>query len=115
MHYVLLVDDDDGIRESLTQILEDEGYVVRTAEHGQRALEVIAREGHPCLALVDLMMPVMDGVELIERLRADPELATVPVVAFTGGSRVALPGGTPLLRKPLGSEVILREIARHCG
>ncbi len=115
MAYVLLVDDDDAIRETLSMILQDHGYEVRTAEHGVDALEVIGSHGEPCFALVDLMMPVMDGVELIEKLKSDPRLATIPVVAFSGGSSVAPPAGTKLLRKPLGSDVILREIQQHCG
>jgi CheY-like chemotaxis protein len=114
MSYVLLVDDDEAIRESLSLIIEDRGYTVRTAEHGRRAIEIIAREGNPCFALVDLMMPVMDGLELIERLREDPARASIPIAVFSGGSSVEPPPGTTFLRKPLGSQVILCEIARYC-
>jgi CheY-like chemotaxis protein len=110
---ILVVDDDDGIRESLTWLLEDEGYRVHVAAHGREALVVLERIVLPVLALVDLRMPIMDGVELIEVLRLDPRYATLPVVAFSAASTVAPPDGIPLLQKPIGVEPLLSAVRAH--
>jgi len=104
---ILVVDDDDDIRESLAWLLEDEGYRVDAAANGRDALVVLARIPLPSVALVDLRMPVMDGVELIERLRADPRYASLPVIVFSAASTVAPPAGVSLLRKPIPTGELL--------
>src|SRR5215213_7431302 len=83
---ILVVDDDHAIRDSLTELLEDEGYVVARAENGQEALEFLRSNGAPCLILLDLMMPVMDGYEFMDRTQGDPQLADIPVVVITAAS-----------------------------
>ncbi len=110
---ILVVDDDDGIRESLTVLLEDEGYGVRTASDGREALDVLAGGALPALALVDLRMPVMDGVELIEAMLRDPRYAAVPVIAFSAASTVAPPAGIPVLQKPIGIDGLLAAVRAH--
>jgi CheY-like chemotaxis protein len=110
---ILIVDDDDGIRESLTVLLQDEGYGVRTASDGREALDLLAVEALPALALVDLRMPVMDGVELIEAMLRDPRYAAVPVIAFSAASTVSPPAGIPVLQKPIGIEGLLAAIRAH--
>jgi CheY-like chemotaxis protein len=113
---VLVVDDDDAIRESLTLLLEDEGYRVDSAANGREALAVLERVVLPAVALVDLRMPVMDGVQLIEALRCDSRYARMPVIAFSAASTVAPPAGVPVLRKPIGIEQLLTAIrAAICG
>jgi CheY-like chemotaxis protein len=107
---ILVVDDDDGIRESLTVLLEDEGYRVRTAADGREALAMLDGGALPGLALIDLRMPVMDGVELIEAMLRDPRYAAVPVVAFSAASTVAPPTGIPVLQKPIGVEGLLAAV-----
>ncbi len=110
---VLVVDDDADIRQSVAAVLEDEGYRVHAAVHGRDALAVLDRIPRPALALVDLRMPVMDGIELIEALRRDPRWAALPVVAFSAASTVGVPAGVPLLRKPVSIEALLAAVAAH--
>jgi YesN/AraC family two-component response regulator len=82
-HYILIVEDDFDIREALTQILEEEGYTVRSAANGREALDVAAKDPPPNLILLDLMMPVMNGFEVLQAMRDDPGSAGVPVIVLT--------------------------------
>jgi CheY-like chemotaxis protein len=78
----LVVDDEPGIAEVLTWFLEAEGHEVESATNGAEALERVA-EQTPDLVLCDVMMPVLDGVTLVDRLRADARWAALPVVLMT--------------------------------
>ncbi|SRR6266508_6338895 len=84
-HVVLVVDDDHDLRESLRAILEDEGFATLGASNGREAMELLQCEGQPrpCVILLDLMMPVMTGLELSDRLHADRTLGSIPVVFMT--------------------------------
>ena len=88
MKTILVVEDDDDIRESIGIILEDEGYCVALAEDGQKALEQLDELPRPCLLLVDLVMPRLDGWTLMSVLSKDDRLATMRELA-----RVVAPGG----------------------
>lgn len=79
---VLLVEDAPFLRFAFGRLLRMHGFDVMEANDGLEALNCMA-EFHPQLVLTDLMMPVMDGVELIRRLHADPDSATIPVVAIS--------------------------------
>ena len=83
-HHVLVVDDDDAIREIVQEILEDEGYHVSTAANGREALAQVA-VSPPDVVLLDLNMPVLDGWQTHARLR-EQQLA-IPVVYMTAGQR----------------------------
>jgi CheY-like chemotaxis protein len=98
---VLVVDDDSDIRELLQEVLRSEGYGVIAAENGRVALEHL-RSGAPLPALVilDLMMPVMNGWELLDQLRADPELRALAVMVISGSGTPMPDGARRLLRKP---------------
>jgi chemosensory pili system protein ChpA (sensor histidine kinase/response regulator) len=80
---VLVVDDMPDARDVLARLLRRQGYVAATADHGLHALAQVDAV-QPDLVLLDLTMPVMDGVEVLRRLRADPRYADLPVVVFTG-------------------------------
>ena len=82
---VLLVDDDPAIRETLTQILEDEGYAVAVASNGREALQQLASAGStpPGAIILDLTMPIMDGARFRKAQLADPSLAAIPVIVLT--------------------------------
>jgi two-component system chemotaxis response regulator CheY len=87
---ILVVEDDDEIRETLADVLGSEGYQVRTAENGQAALESLrAGESLPELIILDLMMPVMSGWDFRAHQQSDPLLAPIPVVILTGDAGVA--------------------------
>lgn len=115
---ILLVEDDEDMRESLRLILERRGFEVQTAAHGQEALACIDRARPPCLILLDLMMPVMDGWAVCAHLRADPDLARVPVVLLSGvadlGRESADLHATDYLTKPLDLARLHRIVSEYC-
>src|SRR3954469_1683244 len=86
---LMVVDDDTVIRESLADVLQEEGYSVVTAIHGEDALTKL-RGGMPvpCLILLDLMMPVMTGGEFFAAQQADPAIAGIPVVVISADGNV---------------------------
>src|SRR5260221_12705088 len=83
--YVLVVEDDRDIREGLADLLGDYGYTVRGASNGREALEVLGGPSLPCIILLDLMMPVMDGWQLMEEVSRRRELAGIPICIITAG------------------------------
>ncbi|HEY3173034.1 MAG TPA: response regulator [Thermoanaerobaculia bacterium] len=80
MHQILLVEDDDLLREGLRQVLEEDGYRVTTASDGAEALEIL-RTGDlsPCLILLDLMMPGMNGWDFLQLHGQHPAISKIPV------------------------------------
>lgn len=79
---VLVVEDDDDSRYLMRLELERLGYLVSEAENGVNAVEMALRE-HPDIILMDLTLPVMDGLEATARIRADPQMSEVPIIAVT--------------------------------
>jgi two-component system response regulator CpxR len=96
---VLVVDDEEGVREALREVVEMAGCSAIEAVDGADALKVLARH-RPCLIILDLLMPVMTGAELLDALRKQPELATIPVVVSTSAPGRA-PSGFRVLPKPI--------------
>jgi CheY-like chemotaxis protein len=116
---VLVVDDDDDIRESLEVLLRLHGYHVATAADGAEALARLKAEStRPCVILLDLMMPGMNGFELRTELTADQDLAEIPVVVITGaGAKVAERASAlhlDVLRKPFEPLALLQKVRRFC-
>jgi chemosensory pili system protein ChpA (sensor histidine kinase/response regulator) len=83
---VLVVEDDDDIREVIEQVLVSEGYRVELAKDGLDALDKLQGRPQPCVILLDMMMPNMDGEAFLSALRARPAFATVPVVVISGNA-----------------------------
>ncbi len=111
------MEDEAGIRESIAECLEAEGYAVASVSNGVEALAWLAREVPPDLLVLDLVMPHMNGAELVERLHADERLRDVPVVLTTAlmpSERTPVPSVTALLRKPFDLDALLATVARHC-
>jgi CheY-like chemotaxis protein len=106
---VLVVDDDEAIRDVIAEVLRDEGYEVVCAENGLQALHELGRAHQPDLVLLDLMMPVMSGWEVLEQIQANEELSRIPVVVV---SAMAAPGVTEHLCKPIDLERLLRTVGR---
>lgn len=106
---IMVVDDDRDIRESLAEVLQDEGYAVTGVGNGREALDALDAGAKPRVILLDLMMPVMDGYQFYEHWRARPELKSIPLFVVTAGraSREALPEATHLLAKPLDLDRLL--------
>ena len=113
---VLVADDDPDILELVTYILKSEGYEVVSAPDGLQALE-LARARRPQLAVLDVSMPNLDGLEVTRRLRADAELASLPVILLT--ARVAAAdqergleaGATDYLPKPFKPQDLRERVA----
>jgi DNA-binding response OmpR family regulator len=116
---ILVVDDDNAIRETLRAILEEEGYAVGVAANGREALErlQVART-LPALCIVDLVMPVLNGWELCAALAANPTLARVPVLLISANSHLdERPPGLEtvhLMPKPISFDRLLAHVERYC-
>jgi len=87
MHRILIVEDDDDLVRLATHWLEREGYKVEYAPDGESALALLARDPLPALVLLDVMLPKIDGFELLRRIRADRRTKTLAVVMVTSFSR----------------------------
>ncbi len=117
---VLLVDDNDSLRENLVECLEAEGHAVFQARDGADALELLAqlaREGNPDVVVIDLLMPRMDGRELTEAVRRDPALRHLPIVLMTGANATDLDDlqVDAVLEKPFGLDQFLAQVERSSG
>ncbi len=112
----MVVDDDADIRESLTDLLSDEGHQVRAAANGKEALELLRQTAAPCMILLDLMMPVMNGWQFVTEKSGDPALSGIPVWIITAAGDAHPPpsGVTGVLRKPFGLRELLDVVGRHC-
>jgi CheY-like chemotaxis protein len=86
---ILVVDDDPDFRSALTDILSDEGYPLLQAANGREAFELLVSH-RPRLMLVDLMMPVMSGLEFLQKVRRDQVLKTIPVIVMTSANDAML-------------------------
>jgi CheY-like chemotaxis protein len=108
---LLIVDDDDDVREMLAAILELEGFRVVTAADGRQGFEAMKTLPRPCAALLDLRMPVMNGWETIEALRADGRLGEVPIVICTSAPADA-PQGFALVTKPVDLPELISKVQK---
>ena len=106
---VLIVDDDADLRESLADVLRRQGYAVTLASNGKEALELLPGLHKPCGIVLDIAMPVMNGAQFYQAMRAVPELADIPVVILTCDPALA-PKGLPRMTK-LSPERVLSMVA----
>jgi CheY-like chemotaxis protein len=117
---ILLVDDEPSIRETVSFILEMEGYQVVTAENGDEALEQIRRL-QPPVVLLDAMMPRRDGFDVCRTVKSDPTLAATKVVMLTAlgqktdQERAMVAGADFYVTKPFDEEDLLALLARLTG
>jgi CheY-like chemotaxis protein len=112
---ILVVDDDPDIRDSLKEVLEDEGYPVNSVANGREALEYLKRSPRPCVILLDLMMPVMDGWQFRREQKQDPTIAAIPLIVITAtGKRPVLIDADELVMKPLDLNRLFEAIERYC-
>ncbi len=113
---VLVVDDDDDLRETVREILEDEGYRVETAANGREALRRLLGEEPPRVLVLDLMMPVMDGWQILEELDRNASLSWIPVVVISASnarlSGVRAPRVHEFMSKPLDYHKLVTTIDR---
>ena len=114
---VIVIEDDMDIRESVREILEWEGYHVRVFANGKDALEGLSNGAAPCIILLDLMMPVMNGLEFLEaRKRKGNEIMKIPVVivsAFSDMTKNA-EGVVGYIKKPIDIDLLLHWVGQNC-
>lgn len=115
---VMIVDDDMDIRESIAEVLQDEGYIAYVAANGKEAIEQLTLEVDepmPIVILLDMMMPVMDGRAFIKETREMKQLAGIPIVVFSAHAdlrEAALELGVAgCLKKPLRREQLVETVA----
>ncbi len=114
--HILVIDDDDDLRETLLLLLGDSGYAVSAVASGQAALDQLKAGAKPSLILLDLMMPEMNGWQFLERARADSILDSIPVVIMTARRKAAdlLPAPSrEVLHKPFDRSKLLDTVARY--
>ena len=110
---ILIVEDDQDIREMLQSLLEDEGYGIWTAVNGRVALDLLrACPTLPGLVLLDLMMPVLDGEAFLREIKADERLFSLPVLMLTASHAGASFAADGFIRKPLDLDELLSSVER---
>ena len=111
---VLIVDDDRRLRETISELLAEDGYRVLTAGHGSGALERI-RDEHVCMVLLDLMMPTKSGWQVLAELIGDPQLPRVPVGVISALVTETPLGTVGVLQKPFDLDRLLSLVHAHAG
>jgi CheY-like chemotaxis protein len=116
---VFVVEDDPDTREALAEFVQALGHVVVAVENGKEALDLLrSKRFEPCVILLDIMMPVMNGWEFLAERRADRRLSAIPVVVIsadpTAQARGTGPDVAEFLKKPIEIGVLSETLARHC-
>jgi CheY-like chemotaxis protein len=117
-HVILVIEDDAYIREEVADLLGEYGFQVLLAGNGAEALEILRRIHRPCLIILDLMMPVMDGWTFRAEQLKDPSVSDVPVLVLSGGGNVTRVAedlrAASYLSKPFTAELLLEAVRAHC-
>ncbi len=108
---VMVIEDEATIRELESEILRHEGYAVTTAVHGRDALDQLGSGARPDVIVLDVTMPVMDGISFREKQLSDPALSGIPVVVASALVPVTELAGTRQLQKPFSIAELLGAIA----
>src|ERR1051326_8032969 len=114
---VLLVEDDGELRDAIGRALESEGYEVLLGSDGEEAFAHLKAGVRPCVILLDLMMPGMDGWRFMEEVRLHPGFRRLPIVVVSaygtpdGGRSL---GAAGYLKKPFGLDPLLDVVSHHC-
>jgi len=115
---VLVVDDDDDLRETMREVIEEEGFSVCAAKSAGAAITHLAAHPPPRLILLDLAMPEMDGLTFAKQLRRNGAFAQIPVIIVSavvqGLVQSELRWATDVLTKPLHLSDLLRVVRSHC-
>jgi CheY-like chemotaxis protein len=116
MSKVLVVDDNDDVREGARRLLEQEGFHTVGASNGAEAIQVLKEPGEPpCMILMDLMMPVMSGWQLLSVLSVDERWSKIPRVVMTAAGGDLHVDPTPVLRKPFDCDRLISAVREACG
>lgn len=110
---ILIVEDDQDICLTMEAILKIEGYKTHTAGNGKECLELLRKIKVPDLILLDLIMPVMNGLEFLQVRQKDYKIASIPVIVLSGFSDEKIKGlGVGFLKKPFTIDALLTEVRR---
>jgi len=113
---ILLIEDEVDIRTILKDALAWEGYHVYTASNGKEGMEILPEIPAPCLILLDLMMPVMNGWEFADALEMDSAYGDIPIVTLSAfsdpGKRIRAAGS---IKKPVDWDALFALVRKHCG
>jgi CheY-like chemotaxis protein len=113
---ILVIEDNKEIQDSLKMALEVEGYNVFIADNGKEALDKLEKIPTPCMILLDLMMPVMNGWEFVDAISKDLMLSTIPVVVVSAfGDKKGTPKTDGYIQKPIDLDALLNTVSKHCG
>lgn len=117
---ILIVEDNNDIREVMEEALSTEGFVVDSARNGKEALALLKTTDEPTLIFLDLMMPIMNGWEFLDAMKADAKFAKHKVVTVSAvNATESVEDPTPLktagkIQKPMSLETLWAEVKKHC-
>jgi two-component system, chemotaxis family, chemotaxis protein CheY len=111
---VLLVEDNDHLREALSEIIETRGFRVRTASDGEEGLDLLRSGLRPDAVFLDQCLPRLDGAQVLATMKGDPALAAIPVVWMSGDWRNPPSSVAACLEKPFAVEDLLDLLGALC-
>jgi CheY-like chemotaxis protein len=111
---IILVEDDSSTRSLLAELLQVHGYEVLETADGAQALRLLEIVAPPCAMILDLVLPKVDGWELLRQLAADPRLCKIPVIVLTASGAPPPPGVQRFLRKPVDGMKLLEIVRSVC-
>ncbi|MFL5786079.1 MAG: response regulator [Bacteriovoracaceae bacterium] len=113
---ILVVEDDDDIRTAMIDVLESEGYHATAATNGKEALDFLHQSKKPCLVLLDMMMPIMNGREFLDKVKEDTYLAPIPVLVVSAiADKTNTNGAVGFIKKPVDIDMVLKIVNRYCS
>lgn len=116
---ILIVEDDFDVRQSLSHALEEEGYSVAAAANGKDALDYLDQNSRPCVILLDLMMPVMNGYDFRAEQLNQAKLAKIPVILLSADPNIAKRASelrvAGYIGKPIDLDVLLDAVKKYCA
>jgi CheY-like chemotaxis protein len=112
---VLVLEDDRDVAQTIGELIEDQGYHAICVDNGREALAVLEHE-RPCLMLIDVFMPVMNGIEFLRVVRARPSLADIPRVIMTAANdqMIGVKEDVSVLYKPVDFDALKRLLEKYC-
>lgn len=113
---ILVVEDDQDIRLAMVEVLETEGYHTESATNGLEALELLHKIPKPCLVMLDMMMPIMNGREFLDKVMQDAVLAPIPILIVSAvADKTDTKGSVGFLKKPVDLDVVLKIVDKYCN
>ena len=115
---ILIIEDDDDLRDSLFELISLKGYKVEAVANGREALERLADVPVPCLIILDLMLPVISGWEFRRQQLSDPRLSKIPTVILSGISNLETESrrlqAIACVSKPIDFDLLFKTIDEYC-